>query len=565
MGIFKKIALFSACLVFVFCLSTRVSRAQTISSVSGNMSEGQTITVNGSGFGNTGPNVVIFDDFEKGTNGARIQTGAGSAQIGTWNSTEGNVIYSNSASVSGGLAFRADMTNGWRNLAETLLPNGGDTDIFVSWWLYLPAADNYPGQGTTDGTNWKQMWIQGSGTADDDLVFPTFDGSAYFFGNDTCLNSEVRRFGGWNFNKGQWHRYWGYAKGLASNGQINLYELDPELGYSELASFSNTQIQCQTGDKFERVHINGYGRQTTNSHPTYDDVYIASGPNARARIEIGNRSSYEDCTNLAVAVPTSWSSSSITARFFKGSFTSGQTTYLFVVDANGNVSNGYPITIGSGGTTPTCSNCCSSTQTCSTAFTTVGTFTRCCATACQTASTDTTLPIVSAFSVTPTTLTVGASLTASYTVTDNTALARAELWRAPSGINCTDTVKTGCVWTQITSTNITGTSRTGTFTSAPTAAGTFYYGLHAVDAAGNVGYESTAVRVTVNAATQTCTNCCSSTQTCPTAFTTVGTCTRCCATACQNAPSTGQTLLTESFNDANFSFRGWVDAVFSTP
>src|SRR3989339_1940958 len=25
-----------------------------------------------------------------------------------------------------------------------------------------------------------------------------------------------------------------------------------------------------------------------------------------------------------------------------------------------------------------------------------------------------------------------------------------------------------------------------------------------------------------------CTNCCSSTQTCPTAFTTVGTCTRCC-------------------------------------
>src|SRR3989339_1442873 len=195
----------------------------------------------------------------------------------------------------------------------------------------------------------------------------------------------------------------------------------------------------------------------------------------------------------------------------------------------------------SGGGTQTCSNCCSSTQTCSTGgFTTVGTCTRCCASGtCQTASGDTTLPVVSAFSVTPTTLTVGASLTANYTVTDNTALSRAELWRAPSGTNCTDTVKTGCVWTQVTSVNITGTSRTGTFTSSPTAAGTFYYGLHAVDTSNNVGYESAAVRVTVNAATQTCTNCCSTTQTCPTAFTTVGSCTRCCATACQTAPSTG--------------------------
>src|SRR3989339_1367829 len=61
---------------------------------------------------------------------------------------------------------------------------------------------------------------------------------------------------------------------------------------------------------------------------------------------------------------------------------------------------------GSGGT-PTCSNCCSTSQTCPTAFTTVGTCARCCATACQTASTDTTAPRVTAFTITPTTLTGG--------------------------------------------------------------------------------------------------------------------------------------------------------------
>src|SRR3989339_276614 len=206
------------------------------------------------------------------------------------------------------------------------------------------------------------------------------------------------------------------------------------------------------------------------------------------------------------------------------------------------------------GSSATCSNCCSSTQTCPTAFTTVGACTRCCASTCQAASTDTTAPRVTAFTITPTTLTVGASITANYTVTDNTALSRVELWYANyNSSNCNETNRTGCVWNQIVSNNISGTSQSGTISYTPHTLGSFMNGLHAVDAAGNIGYESAAVRVTVNAAAQTCSNCCSTTQTCPTAMTTVGSCTRCCATACQNATSGGLSITSASgtFNSGN--------------
>ncbi|MFH0891176.1 MAG: sugar-binding protein, partial [Candidatus Falkowbacteria bacterium] len=147
--------------------------------------------------------------------------------------------------------------------------------------------------------------------------------------------------------------------------------------------------------------------------------------------------------------------------------------------------------------------------------------------------TDTVNPVVASFSIAPTSLSVGSSITANYTVTDNVALQRAELWRAPQGTNCTDTAKTGCVWSQVTSANITGTTRTGTFTSTLTAAGTFYYGLHAVDASGNTGYEQTSIRVTANSVptpppppsmgcgdgtcngTETCSTCASDCGACP--------------------------------------------------
>lgn len=93
-------------------------------------------------------------------------------------------------------------------------------------------------------------------------------------------------------------------------------------------------------------------------------------------------------------------------------------------------------------------------------------------------SCDKTIPNVTALSVSPTSNPVGKSFTISYSVKDSggSGLKQVELWRQPSGGS----------WSQIKTTTLSGqTSYSGTFSNAPSSAGTYWYGLHVVDRAGN--------------------------------------------------------------------------------
>ncbi len=78
----------------------------------------------------------------------------------------------------------------------------------------------------------------------------------------------------------------------------------------------------------------------------YDDIFLNY---TKARVEIGNAPTWTDSTVREIQIPTSWSSSSISVKLNKGAFQTGSTAYLFVVDSDGSVSNGYPITIGTSG------------------------------------------------------------------------------------------------------------------------------------------------------------------------------------------------------------------------
>jgi hypothetical protein len=92
--------------------------------------------------------------------------------------------------------------------------------------------------------------------------------------------------------------------------------------------------------------MNAFGNQAANSHPTFDDFYVAVGAGARARVEIGNKPNYADCTELAITTPTHWTDTEIRTTIRQGLFDEGQTAYLFVVTANGVVSQGRAIKIG---------------------------------------------------------------------------------------------------------------------------------------------------------------------------------------------------------------------------
>lgn len=363
-------------IVFV---SATASAAPVINSVSGSYAEGATITIQGSAFG-SGPNLVLFDNFEGGAAGAAIRTGVNSATVGQWNRTIGNVYYTDSTKVSGGKAFQADMTS---NLppeaaynAYSAVDFSPDSEAFMSWWFYLPAGDKWPGENHAEGINWKIVWIYGHCDYTEDMVLPVVLGAGANItgdpvGCDWCpgppwpddpANPIDDAYLGLDLEKGRWLRVWTWIKGGYSNDAAMQYWELTNAGVSARLNRSNfnnlyppgipmTGSRCGSSSittaKYQTVLMNAYGRSTPPSHPTFDDFYLATGANARARVEIGNQPVYNSSTKLAILTASSWTSASITASMRQGIFRPGDTAYVFVVDASGNISSGsQAITIG---------------------------------------------------------------------------------------------------------------------------------------------------------------------------------------------------------------------------
>ena len=107
---------------------------------------------------------------------------------------------------------------------------------------------------------------------------------------------------------------------------------------------------------WDTVGINAYARYDAGAPSVFqwDDVYVAIGSGARARVEIMSARTWGDRAhrldmNATLCTPTSWSATSVTCTVRQGSFANGQTAYLFVVDAAGNVSDQDPAAAGAQG------------------------------------------------------------------------------------------------------------------------------------------------------------------------------------------------------------------------
>lgn len=353
----KKISKISL-IFFIFLVLPKIAfGAPSITGVSGNISNGESITISGSGFGSTGPNVVLFDSFEKGNIGSNISTVSNSADIGNWDAL-GNTeqTYSTESFLSGDKSMKVDFSQNGGSGPMLNYPNVQNSDIFLSWWQYMPINRDVPGTNNVDGPNWKWFWI---GDETDSWPF----GSDYVttcLSNDDCdgiigvfpaddLEAPEREGGTWfdsSFAKGTWMRVSVAMKNATSGAYLWNQEIST---MGNFVKFNlNNIVTAHSDDPWNVLTLPGYGRDDNNAVAYYDDVYIATGDSARARVEIGNAPTYSASTNLTLLTPTDWSDGSITATIREGSFTSGSNVYLYLVDSTGTVNaDGYPITIGS--------------------------------------------------------------------------------------------------------------------------------------------------------------------------------------------------------------------------
>lgn len=335
--------------------------APSVSGVSGTVSNGQTITISGTGFGATGPNVVLFDSFENGGTGSNISTSTNSADIGNWNeSGSTSHTYSADYALSGSKTMKIDWAARYGSGPKFRYSNVQNSDLLISWWQYMPTNKDVPGTNNTDGPNWKWFWIGdetdgwpwGSDYVTTCLHATCYNTLGVIAADDTA--APARDDGTWytpSFKKGTWMRFTVAMKNATSGGYIWNQEVS-SAGHRVPFNLTN-QVTAHSTDPWNVFTLPGYGRQDSNAAAYYDDVYVATGNGARARVEIGNASTYADSTNLALITPTSWSNTSVQATVRSGSFSNGG-AYLYVIDSSG-VPNalGYPITVGGGGTPDT--------------------------------------------------------------------------------------------------------------------------------------------------------------------------------------------------------------------
>jgi hypothetical protein len=116
---------------------------------------------------------------------------------------------------------------------------------------------------------------------------------------------------------------WSQPNWLSSNFAMNGHTVDyPNL----IDDPSSTDATCPATGTFN-----------------YDDIFIDF---TRARVELGDASTWTAVRRKEVQLPTSWSASAVTVRVNAGTFPVGASAYLYVIDGNGAVNaNGYPVTV----------------------------------------------------------------------------------------------------------------------------------------------------------------------------------------------------------------------------
>jgi len=335
--------------------------APGITALSGTVSDGQNISITGTSFGSTGPNILVFDDFELGSNGSNMSDQVRNAKIGTWRNLASRIspyypTYSNIQAHSGSLSLRQNWSSGsgQQEGARWSSPTSNTvfTQVYISFWTYLPTGQNVPSGGI--GPNWKVWWLSTNDYFQNDYaseIVTDPPSETTIAPVDGSQNRAYYGYASFSYPKGRWVRWEGYLTASTSAGTVSLWHTHSGLSRRLFGGANGRTIDNGTTG-WQYIHFPGFARYDANSNTYYDDIYVATGHGALSRVEIGNASTHSACTNLSVCTVTSWSTTSITATVRAGSFSSGQ-AYLYVIDSTGAVnSTGFPITIGQSTTPP---------------------------------------------------------------------------------------------------------------------------------------------------------------------------------------------------------------------
>ncbi len=342
-----------------------------ISSVAGTIGPDQSITITGSGFG-AGPNVVLFDDFRSASANQRH---AVQAVIGQWEVARG--VGFEDPKLSNGKGMRVVQDDRGALISRFVFPEPA-SEVFTSFIGYVPPGYKFPSavaeKRLPTVSALKMAWLMDgakgySSSTECDYVLGGFGGGLYrISSNDSPGPSrfDTRRNIGWAWDTPVRFAYWIKSNGTEQEGTDGLFQATNgrEQVSERYTNYKPWFIPAHARHTWDRINFVGYLRsgpgRNSEEQPAssfneghnfvMDDIYVAIGPNACARVEIGNAPTYAACTRLTLATTgapgNEWSDTSIRATIRQGVFTEEQLRggYLYITDGQGRVNaEGFPL------------------------------------------------------------------------------------------------------------------------------------------------------------------------------------------------------------------------------
>lgn len=370
----NRATLIIALIIQVFVYVNSHAAPENIS-VSGTLTNGQTVIITGSGFGTKSQAAPeLWDTFENAANGSSL---AGRSPIigeTAWGAIGDPTVTGNNQRGDSSHSFYAiyDGVNDYNNsIYFSKTETGTGAKKYFSFWWRAGRA------GSTWSINMKpwQHYGSGTGTNDDNPMYyigagsPTNnDGS--FRSNVIDLSSGLPRSGS-TYGCGsmveiehQWVRWEGYvvlSDPGVQNGRMEVWKSQPSIYTRANCIHHATAVTRATTAGFDQWAFGefvGTSGGTVSSTVYMDDVYI---DNTLARVELCDAQTLAASTHCEVQPLTSWSDTAATLTFNPGSFAPSSTAYMYVIDANGDANaTGYAVTIGESSTPTPINGACGS-------------------------------------------------------------------------------------------------------------------------------------------------------------------------------------------------------------
>jgi hypothetical protein len=335
--------------------------APVVTQVTGSIAEGGQITISGSGFGTKSPaKPYLWAPMDGSINPSPLGV------VTSWQQL-GSMSYNPTCSATGGGCMQGGASNGSGTNVWTATVQSGANFDWNSYgqktYVFRKSKRDFQFDGSQNVKIFRWWGMGGGGSIQGpNYYFATSNGRMGIEGIPSPYQDYSMSGTNLAIAKGPVNQWYTEELVFKSNSNTNTADADFRLtvnGGAELCSFPNTswlvnslQIKSDSGYANDgrmqllfAVHMlvegsDGWKPAPSGSRYWADDVYV---DNTWARVVIGDSPVYANARHREIQIPYDWSSGSIGVRVNIQAFPASSSAYLFVVDANGVASPGFPL------------------------------------------------------------------------------------------------------------------------------------------------------------------------------------------------------------------------------